>query len=242
MMVVCQYNNPRPTPKHYQMDKTSRTNQSHLHYNYYHHTRWLDKQSKEPASTTTCNFDTYHPTPHFTIYQNMYFLTYYNNKEPLLTYNLIFSYTPTTPQIPTFLQQLLTTLLSTCTTYPTTPTPHTNRTYINIPKAWHTTQPPLPLPPTVTSILPLLFPSAQSYYTDGSFTPLDGDGKGNIARAGVFNGPLQVDIVARLPGHPNILKAWVYASWLPHSTPKCSQRIHSYSHITSLAYIFSSTT
>ena len=64
------------------------------------------------------------------------FPTYYYNKEPLLTSILILSHTHTTPQIPTFLQQLPTTLLPTCTTYPTYPT--------------H--------PPTITLISPLCFP------------------------------------------------------------------------------------
>jgi hypothetical protein len=66
------------------------------------------------------------------------------------------------------------------------------------------------LPPVVTPILSLRFPLAQYYYTDGSFTPPDGpdgEGKYNIARAEVFNGPLQVNITTHLLGFPTILKA-----------------------------------
>ena len=70
-MYIRPYNNPRLTPKNYQMGKVSHTHQSHLHYNYYHHTQWLYKQSNQPSSTTACNSYTYHPNPHFTIYQNI---------------------------------------------------------------------------------------------------------------------------------------------------------------------------
>jgi hypothetical protein len=113
------------------------------------------------------------------------FPTYYNNKEPILTSILILFYTPNTYKHP----------------------PSSN----NPPHLHHTHLPPLTtpptqpantpsLPPTVTLILlGLHLPPTQSYYTDGSFTPLDGIGKGNIAGAGVFNGPLQVNIVAWIP-------------------------------------------
>jgi hypothetical protein len=68
-------------------------------------------------------------------------------------------------------------------------------------------------------------PPTQFYYTDGSFTPLDGEGKGNIARAGVFNGPLQVNNVAHLPIYPNILKAKLYTLLIATEHTKCSHKI-----------------
>ena len=68
-----------------------------------------------------------------------------------------------------------------------------------------------PNPPTNTSILLLRFQPAHSYYTDGSFTLPDGEGKDNIVGAGVFNRSLQVNIIAHLPEYPNILIVEIYA-------------------------------
>ena len=68
-----------------------------------------------------------------------------------------------------------------------------------------------PLPPKITNILPLRYPPTQSYYMDGSFTPYDGQGNGNIVSSGIFNTPLAINIVAKLLSYPNILRAELYA-------------------------------
>jgi hypothetical protein len=45
---------------------------------------------------------------------------------------------------------------------------------------------------------------------DGAFTPSYGIDKGNITGPSVFNGPLNINIGAKLFGYPNILKVALY--------------------------------
>ena len=66
-----------------------------------------------------------------------------------------------------------------------------------------------PFPLKTTTIHPLRYPTSQSYYTCGSFTPLE-IMNGNIDKPGVFNGPLQVHIIAKLSRCANILRAELY--------------------------------
>ena len=118
--------------------------------------------------------------------------TYYSHKEPLLISILTLSHTSNQHQYPP-----LYTLSQMPLPLYVPPTRHPPIT-INIPptktrKAWHPTNLPPnrsphtnPYPshhPKQTSS-PYNSPPAQPYYTDGSFTPLDGESNGNIAGLG----------------------------------------------------------
>ena len=124
--------------------------------------------------------------------------TYYSRKEPILTSILTLPHTSNQTIIPPFIHTLPNTVNPFCTTYP--PPSNYNRTYhpqkspkhgtiANLPSNISPHTNPLPLPPSITNILPLHFPPTQSYYTDTSFNPVDGEGNGNIASLGVFNAP-----------------------------------------------------
>lgn len=102
--------------------------------------------------------------------------------------------------------------------YPTLYLPHTHLytytyTYVWPTSPKHGTPPPTHTtlqPPKFTNILPPKYPLTQSYHTNDAFTPLDGQGKGNIAGSGVFNAPLAINIATKLLGFPNILRGELY--------------------------------